>query len=119
MLAACLIEISEPLGISVPSLAKVISRLLLTNGLSIFVLNTLAKVYGKRSSYTLSILTLLLSSIWGGLATSYSSFKGGRKFVVLGWHHMKFRSSARLVTWIFVSERGARLAFWNYAQLQA
>lgn len=78
MLSPGFVEISGELGISVNTLAHSTSWLILTIGISLFVANPLAKIYGKRPMYILAIVIMFVGSVWGAESKSYPSFLGSR-----------------------------------------
>lgn len=78
MLGPGFVPISKELGISVNTLSQATAWLILTLGLCVFLINPVAKMYGKRPVYIVTIILLFIVSIWGAVADNYSSFLGSR-----------------------------------------
>lgn len=78
MLGPGFVPISQQLGISVNTLSQSTAWLILTLGLCVFLINPVAKAYGKRPVYIGAIIILFIVSIWGAVADNYSSFLGSR-----------------------------------------
>ncbi|CAJ2501541.1 Uu.00g043940.m01.CDS01 [Anthostomella pinea] len=97
MLGPGFVPVSKELGISINTLSQSTAWLILTIGLCVFFANPVAKIYGKRPVYIVSICLLFAVSIWGAVAKSYSSFLASR--IVGGFD--------------FVHQRATRIAVWN------
>lgn len=76
MLGPGFVPISEQLGITVVTLSEATAWLILTLGLCVFIMNPIAKIYGKRPVYVFASVILFIVSIWGGVADTYGSFLG-------------------------------------------
>ena len=76
MLGPGFVPISEQLGITVEVLSQATAWLILTLGLCVFIMNPIAKIYGKRPVYVFASIVLFVVSIWGGVADTYGSFLG-------------------------------------------
>lgn len=72
------VPISQQLGITVSTLSQATAWLILTIGLSVFLINPVAKMYGKRPVYIAAVVLLFVVSIWGAVADNYGSFLGSR-----------------------------------------
>ena len=64
MLGPGFVPISEQLGISIDVLSQATAWLILTLGLCVFLMNPLAKIYGKRPIYVFASTILFIVSIW-------------------------------------------------------
>lgn len=84
MLSPGFVQISAELGISVNTLSQATAWLILTLGICLFVANPLAKMYGKRPVYIVSIVIMFIGSIWGGASKDYNSFLASRIFSGFG-----------------------------------
>lgn len=78
MLSPGFVQVSANLGITVEVLSQATAWLILTIGLSLFITNPLAKVYGRRPIYILAIIIMFATSVWGAAVTSYNSFLASR-----------------------------------------
>lgn len=78
MLSPGFVQVSASLGITVEVLSQATAWLILTIGLSLFITNPLAKVYGRRPIYILAIIIMFVTSVWGAAVTSYNSFLASR-----------------------------------------
>ena len=84
MLGPGFVPIAAELGITVSILSQSTAWLILTLGLCVFFFNPFAKIYGKRPVYVFASVVMLVVSIWGAVADSYSSFLGSRVLGALG-----------------------------------
>lgn len=84
MLSPGFVEIAAALNITVSKLSQATAWIILMIGLSLFVLNPLAKKIGRRPVYVLSSIIMLTGSIWGSFAKDYDSFLGSRIWSGLG-----------------------------------
>lgn len=78
MLSPGFVQVSANLGITVEVLSQATAWLILTIGLSLFITNPLAKVYGRRPIYILAIIIMFATSVWGAAVTTYNSFLASR-----------------------------------------
>ena len=78
MLSPGFVEISAQLNITVEILSQSTAWLILMIGLSLFILNPLAKLYGKRPVYILAICIMFATSVWGAATREYNSFLASR-----------------------------------------
>lgn len=113
MLSPGFVQISAELDISVNTLSQATAWLILTLGLCVFVINPLAKLYGKRPIYILAIACLFASSVWAAVSRSYSSFLASRIIGGIGMAPYEILVLATIKDLYFVHERGTRIAAWN------
>ncbi|KAL0258110.1 hypothetical protein SLS55_007282 [Diplodia seriata] len=115
MLGPGFVPISQQLGISVNTLSQSTAWLILTLGLCVFLINPVAKMYGKRPVYIGAIIILFVVSIWGAVADNYSSFLGSRIIggIDEGMAPYEVLVQATISDIYFVHERATRLAVWN------
>ncbi|KAF4312008.1 putative cycloheximide resistance protein [Botryosphaeria dothidea] len=113
MLGPGFVPISKELGISVNTLSQATAWLILTLGLCVFLINPVAKMYGKRPVYIVTIILLFIVSIWGAVADNYSSFLGSRIIGGIGMAPYEVLVQATISDIYFVHERATRLAVWN------
>lgn len=78
MLSPGFVQISQEMGISVNTLAQSTSWLILAIAGSLFLANPVAKKFGKRPVYVVSIIIMFVSSVWGAESKNYRSFLGSR-----------------------------------------
>lgn len=64
MLGPGFVPIAKELGITVNILSEATAWLILALGLCVFIMNPLAKLYGKRSMYLLASGILFAVSVW-------------------------------------------------------
>ena len=113
MLSPGFVEISAELGITVNTLSQATAWLILTLGITLFVANPLAKMYGKRPVYVVAIIIMFVGSIWGGAAKNYDSFLASRIFAGFGMAPYEVLVQCTLSDLYYVHERGTRIAVWN------
>ncbi|KAK7206959.1 serine/threonine kinase 16 [Myxozyma melibiosi] len=113
MMSPGFVEIAADLDVSVNKLSQTTSWLTLTIGLSLIVLNPLAKMYGKRPMYIFAIAVMFASSVWGGASTSFNSLLGSRIFSGFGMAPYEVLVQCTLNDMYFVHEKGTRVAVWN------
>jgi multidrug resistance protein len=117
MLSPGFVEIAQELGISVSQLAKATSWMILTIGLSLFVLNPYAKIYGRRPIYIFSIVIMFISSVIGGAAKNFHNFQASRVIGGFGMAPFEILVQCTIGDLYFVHERATRIAFWNLCLL--
>ncbi|KAI6836908.1 hypothetical protein KC332_g449 [Hortaea werneckii] len=113
MLGPGFVPISAQLGITVNTLSQATAWLVLTLGLCVFFFNPAAKIWGKRPIYVLCSLLLVVVSIWGAVADTYSSFLGSRIVGALGMAPYEVLVQATISDLYFVHQRATRIAVWN------
>lgn len=113
MLSPGFVGIAAEFNISVNELSQTTSWLTLTIGLSLVVMNPLAKMYGKRPMYIFAISIMFASCIWGGSSTSFKSLLGSRIFSGFGMAPYEVLVQCTLNDMYFVHEKGTRVAIWN------
>ncbi|KAF2093558.1 MFS general substrate transporter [Rhizodiscina lignyota] len=113
MLGPGFVPISKELGISVNTLSQSTAWLILTIGASVFLLNPIAKKYGKRPVYIVSIVLLFVVSAWGAATTKYPSFLASRIVGGFGMAPFEVLVQATIGDMYFVHQRATRLAAWN------
>ena len=64
MLGPGFVPIAAELGITVATLSEATAWLILTLGLCVFLMNPLAKIYGKRPIYVFASIVLFIVSVW-------------------------------------------------------
>jgi len=74
-----------------------------------------ARVWGKRHLYVLGAVLLLVSSAWGGAATSYKSLLWSRVIQGVGVTPFEALVNASIGDLYPVHQRGKRMAFTNFA----
>lgn len=75
---------AEEMGVEIADLAQATSWLTLAIGLSLFLLNPLAKLYGKRPVYIFSILIMFACSVWGAATKDFNSYLASRSLGGVG-----------------------------------
>lgn len=113
MLSPGFVQIADELHISVTALAQATAWMILACGLALFVLNALAKVYGKRPMYLFAITLLFISAIIGGSATNDQMFLTSRVLGGIGGGPFEILIQCTIGDLYFVHERATRIAFWN------
>lgn len=113
MLSPGFVAIAQELGISVEVLAQSTAWAVLTIGLSLFLVSPIAKVYGRRPVFVLSILVMVGTSVWGAVATDYPSLLGARVVAGVGMAPFETLVQCLIGDIYFVHERGTRIAVWN------
>jgi MFS family permease len=113
MLSPGFVEISQELGITVNTLAQATAWLILTIGLSLFIANPLAKMYGKRPVYIVAIIIMFVGSVWGAATTKYNSFLASRIISGFGMAPYEVLVQCTIGDMYFVHERATRIALWN------
>lgn len=86
---------------------------ILTIGLSLFIANPLAKMYGKRPIYIVAIAIMFATSVWGAVATNYNSFLASRIVAGFGMAPYEVLVQCTIGDLYFVHERATRIAVWN------
>ncbi|KAI0015275.1 major facilitator superfamily domain-containing protein [Xylariomycetidae sp. FL0641] len=113
MLSPGFVEISAELGISVNTLSQATAWLILLIGVSLFLLNPMAKKVGRRPVYVISSIIMLSGSIWGALSKDYGTFLGSRIWSGLGMAPYEILVQCTIADLYFVHERATRIAIWN------
>lgn len=117
MLSPGFVQISKELGVDISELATTTSWMILTIALSLFLLNPLAKIYGKRPIYVFAITVLFISSVIGGSASSYHGLLTSRVLSGFGLAPFEIIVQCTIGDLYFVHERATRIAFWNLCLL--
>lgn len=113
MLSPGFVDIAEEMNITVNTLSQATAWLILTLGLCVFLINPLAKVYGKRPIYLIALIILFACSVWAGATDTYPSFLGSRIISAIGMAPYEILVLATIKDLYFVHERGTRIAVWN------
>ncbi|KAL3426059.1 Protein HOL1-like protein 2 [Phlyctema vagabunda] len=113
MLSPGFVVISEDLGISINTLSQATAWLILTIGLSLFIANPLAKVWGKRPVYIVAIIIMLVCSIWGAVSKDYTSFLASRIVSGFGMAPYEVLVQCTIADLYFTHQRATRIAVWN------
>ncbi|KAG9234149.1 major facilitator superfamily domain-containing protein [Amylocarpus encephaloides] len=113
MLSPGFVEVSKELNISVNTLAQATSWLLLTLGLCLFIMNPIAKVYGRRPVFIVAIAIMFTSSVWAACAKNYQSFLASRIVSGFGMAPYEVLVQCTVGDLYFVHQRATRIAVWN------
>jgi MFS family permease len=113
MLSPGFVEVAAELNITVETLSQATAWLILTLGLCVFLLNPVAKIYGKRPVYLLASVIMLVTSCWGAASKDYSSFLASRVVSAIGMAPYEILVLATIKDIYYVHERGTRIAVWN------
>ncbi|KAH8697941.1 major facilitator superfamily domain-containing protein [Talaromyces proteolyticus] len=117
MLSPGFVQIAAELDVPVSMLAQATSWMILSIALSLFLLNPLAKIYGKRPIYVFAIIVLFISSIIGGAGSSYNDLLTSRILCGFGLAPYEILMQCTIGDLYFVHERATRIAFWNLCLL--
>ncbi|RDL40568.1 MFS general substrate transporter [Venustampulla echinocandica] len=113
MLSPGFVEIAAEMNISVNTLSQATAWLIMTIGLSLFIMNPLAKVWGRRPVYIIAIVIMFACSIWGAFAKNYDSFLASRVVSGFGMAPYEVLVQCTIGDLYFVHERATRIALWN------
>lgn len=113
MLSAGYVDIAKDLNVSLTLLIRASGWMILTLGLSLFFLNPLSKIYGRRPIYLFAIVMLFISSIVGGAAKDFHDFQATRLIGAFGLAPFELLVQCTIGDMYFVHERATRVAFWN------
>jgi len=113
MLSPGFVEIAEELHISVNTLAQSTAWLILAIGLSLFLLNPLAKVWGRRPVFVIAVIIMFATSLWGALSKDYHSFLASRVISGFGMAPYEVLVQCTIADMYFVHQRATRIALWN------
>lgn len=113
MISPGFVAIAQELGVTVDVLAQSTAWAVLTIGLSLFFVSPIAKIYGRRPMFVLSILIMVGTSVWGGVAADYPSLLGARVLAGVGMAPYETLVQCFIGDVYFVHERATRIAVWN------
>ncbi|AEO68508.1 uncharacterized protein THITE_2090020 [Thermothielavioides terrestris NRRL 8126] len=113
MLSPGFVPVAAELNISIDVLSQSTAWLILTIGLGLFLTNPLAKIFGRRPIYLLSIIIMFVTSVWGAAVTEYNSFLGSRIVAGIGMAPYEVLVQCTIGDIYFVHERATRIAVWN------
>lgn len=113
MLSPGFVQIAGELNISINTLAQATAWLILTIGLSLFLTNPVAKVWGRRPVFIVAILIMFASSVWGACAKDYDSFLASRIVGGFGMAPYEVLVQCTIGDLYFVHQRATRIAAWN------
>ncbi|KAI1809013.1 major facilitator superfamily domain-containing protein [Poronia punctata] len=113
MLSPGFVEVAAQLNISVNTLSEATAWVVLLIGLSLFLLNPIAKKIGRRPVYVLSSIIMLTGSIWGAVSRDYGSFLASRIYSGVGMAPYEVLVQCTIADMYFVHERATRIAIWN------
>ncbi len=113
MLSPGFLIIAADLDIKVSTLGQSTAWLILTIGLSLFIMNPLAKVWGRRPVFLISIAVMFACSVWGAFAKDYTSFLASRVVAGFGMAPYEVLVQCTIGDLYFVHERATRIAAWN------
>ena len=105
--------ISKDLHISISTLTHSTAWIILAIGLSVFIANPIAKVYGKRPVYIAAICILFAVNVWGAVTKTYSSFLASRIVGGIGMAPYEVLVQATISDLYFVHQRATRIALWS------
>lgn len=113
MLGPGFVPVSKELGISINTLSQSTAWLILTIGLSVFLLNPVAKKYGRRPVFVISVALMFAVSVWAAATTNYPSFLASRIVGGFGMAPYEVLVQATIRDLYFVHQRATRLAVWG------
>ncbi|KAG0646929.1 putative MFS-type transporter [Hyphodiscus hymeniophilus] len=113
MLSPGFVQIAAELGISVNTLSQSTAWLILTIGLSLFIANPLAKVWGRRPIFIIAVVIMFAGSVWGAFAKDYNSFLASRIISGFGMAPYEVLVQCTIGDIYFVHQRATRIAAWN------
>lgn len=113
MLGPGFVQIAQQLDVPLEVLSQSTAWAIFAIGLSLFIISPLAKIYGRRPLFLFSSIVMLGSSIWGAVATNYSSLLGARVVAGVGMAPYETLVQCVMGDIYFVHERATRIAFWN------
>ena len=113
MLSPGFLVIAAELGIPVGTLGQSTAWLILTIGLSLFIMNPLAKVWGRRPVFLIAIFVMFACSVWGAYAKDYSSFLASRVVAGFGMAPYEVLVQCTIGDLYFVHQRATRISAWN------
>ncbi len=113
MLSPGFLIIAADLDIKVSTLGQSTAWLILTIGLSLFIMNPLAKVWGRRPVFIISLPVMFACSVWGAYAKNCSSSLASRIVAGFGMAPYEVLVQCTIGDLYFVHERATRIAAWN------
>ncbi|OTA58932.1 MFS general substrate transporter [Hypoxylon sp. EC38] len=113
MITPGFVEMTSQFGISYNKLNGDLGYGILMIGLSCFVTNSMAVVWGRRPIFLLGNLLLFISSIGGFYAHSFNSLLGFRLIGCIGMSPFEVLVTTTIADIYFVHQRGVRLAAWG------
>lgn len=113
MITPGFVEMTSQFGISYNKLNGDLGYGILMIGLSCFVTNSMAVVWGRRPIFLLGNLLLFISSIGGFYAHSFNSLLGFRLVGCIGMSPFEVLVTTTIADIYFVHQRGVRLAAWG------
>ncbi|KAF4630575.1 hypothetical protein G7Y89_g7564 [Cudoniella acicularis] len=113
MLSPGFLEIAKELDISVPTLGQATAWLILTIGMSLFVTQPIAKIWGRRPVFIVAIIIMFAGSVWGAYAKDYDSFLASRIISGFGMAPYEVLVQCTIGDLYFVHQRATRIALWN------
>lgn len=113
MLGPGFVPVSKELGISINTLSQSTAWLILTIGLSVFLLNPVAKKYGRRPVFVVTACLMFAVSVWAAATTNYPSFLASRIVGGIGMAPYEVLVQATIRDLYFVHQRATRLAVWG------
>jgi MFS family permease len=90
-----------------------IGMLLLMTGLGTFFTSAAATIWGKRPVFIVSVFILLITNIWGFMATSFLSLQLMRVVQGLASAPLETLVTSAVSDVFFVHQRGKRLGIWG------
>ncbi|KAI5852047.1 MFS general substrate transporter [Durotheca rogersii] len=113
MISPGFVEMAVQFDMSYNSLNAQLGYGVLVIGLSCFVTNSMAVVWGRRPIFLLGNLLLFISSIGGYYSHTFASLLGFRLVGCIGMSPFEVLVTATIADIYFVHERGVRLAAWG------
>lgn len=110
MLSPVTVELSLSFNKSINDIAQLSSYMLLVVGVTAYFDSSIARLYGKRGPFVISILLLTVSDIWAACSNSYGSLMGARVFSGIGQAAFEALSLSIVPDLYFVHQRGTRIA---------
>ncbi|KAI0025805.1 MFS general substrate transporter [Xylariomycetidae sp. FL0641] len=113
MISPGYVEMAAQFGISYNSLNAGMGYGILMIGLSCFITNSMAVVWGRRPVFLLGNLLLFIGSLGGYYAHSYDMLLGFRLVGSIGMSPFEVLVTSTIGDIYFVHQRGVRLAAWG------
>jgi MFS family permease len=102
--------------VSLTNVTLLNGSLVMSLGVSAYLCESLATMYGLRLLYLIITLVMRFGCVWASFATTYRSLLGSRIFQGLGMGgFFSLAGTASINDVLFVHERGRRADLWNFA----
>lgn len=113
MLGPGFVTIAADLKVDINTLSQSTAWLILCIGLSLFIMNPIAKVWGRRPIFIVAIIIMFAGSIWGAFSKNYESFLASRIVSGFGMAPYEVLVQCTIGDLYFVHQRATRIAAWN------